>query len=80
MTLWSDNPPGKHISWPCLEVLQVMLTFGQMCPQQKHLVAKSGSTSGQADLWSDVPPIRDISLPSLELLQVMLTFGHMYPQ
>ena len=28
-------------------------------------MAKSGTTSGQADLWSDVPPIRDISWPSL---------------
>ena len=38
--------PPLDILWPNLELLQVRLTFGQMYPQQRHPVAKFGTTSG----------------------------------
>ena len=39
-----------------MALLQVRLNFGQTSPLERHLVAMSGTTSGQADLCSDIPP------------------------
>ena len=50
-----------------MALLQVKLTFDQTSPQERHLVAMSGTTSGQADLWSDVLPSRGIYLPRVVL-------------
>ena len=46
-------PQQSHLV-PRVVLCQVRLTCGQMIPQM-HLVAKCGTTLGQADLWSNVP-------------------------
>ena len=53
--------PGRDISWPSLELHQVRLTFVQTYPQYRHLVAKSGTISGQADLGQIHHPLVEAS-------------------
>ena len=51
---WSDVTPGRDILWPSVILLQVSLTFDQMSPRKRHLVARWDTNFGQVDIRSDL--------------------------
>ena len=63
--LWSDIPPMVQAScgqeWCYIRSASHVVSLrSDVPPLLRHLLAKSGTTSGQALLWSDVTPSRGI--------------------